>query len=209
MNATPPSPSLSDFTPPLPATLVANLASLNIRSAPDLIFASPAELIGKLPAGSVTFTDLTHHIAHVTAAFAGPAITADKLVAELEPRARLQPVSSSGLPVLDELIGIGNNIGGAPGDRVIQISGASASGKTVRRQAPIIQPIPTVISGARTTHRSAPPHVPSSYCSTLARHHGQPGTSTPRLARISIQRPACPSKNHLLVPRSLVCCSLS
>ena len=136
MNAIPLSPSLSDFTPPLPTTLVANLASLNLRTAPDLIFASPAELIRKLPAGSITFTELTHHIAHVTAAFAGHAITADKLVAELELRARLEPVSSSGLPALDELIGIGNDFGGAPGGRVIEISGTSASGKTVRRQAP-------------------------------------------------------------------------
>ena len=54
-------------------TLVANLALLNVRAAPDLIFASPAELIGKLPAGSVTFTELTNHITHVTAAFMGPA----------------------------------------------------------------------------------------------------------------------------------------
>ncbi|KAF8273365.1 hypothetical protein EI94DRAFT_1716540 [Lactarius quietus] len=103
MNATPLPPSLSDYTPPLPATLVANLASLNIRTAPDLIFSSPAELIGKLPAGSVTFTELTHHIAHVTAAF---------LIAEQEPRASLEPVSSS-----------------APGGRLIEISGASAAGK--------------------------------------------------------------------------------
>ena len=165
MNATPPSPPLSDFTPPLPATLVANLASLNIRTAPELIFASPAELIGKLPAGSVTFTELTHHIAHVTAAFAGPAIIADNLVAELEPCARLEPVSSSGLPALDELIGLGDDFGGSAGGRVIEISGASASGKTVRRQAPDVktQPRPTIISGARTTHRPIPPHVPSSY----------------------------------------------
>ncbi|KAH9177386.1 P-loop containing nucleoside triphosphate hydrolase protein [Lactarius sanguifluus] len=129
MNAIPP-PSLSDFTPPLPAMLVANLTSLNIRTASDLIFASPAELIGKLPAGSITFAELTHHIAHVTAVFAGPAITADKLVAELEPRAGEEPVSSSGLPALDELIGIGNDFGGAPGGRLIEISGTSASGKT-------------------------------------------------------------------------------
>ncbi|KAH9063962.1 P-loop containing nucleoside triphosphate hydrolase protein [Lactarius vividus] len=129
MNTIPP-PSLSDFTPPLPATLVANLTSLNIRTASDLIFASPVELIGKLPAGSITFAELTHHIAHVTAAFAGPAITADKLIAELEPRAGQEPVSSSGLPALDELIGIGNDFRGAPGGRLIEISGASATGKT-------------------------------------------------------------------------------
>ena len=126
MNVTPP-PSLSDFTPPLPAMLVANLALLNIRTAPDLIFASPAELIGKLPAGSITFTELTHHIARVTVAFAGPAITADELIAELEQRAGLERMSSSsGLPVLDELTSIGND------GRLIEISGMSASGKTVR-----------------------------------------------------------------------------
>ena len=132
MNATYLPPSLSDYTPTLPATLVANLASLNVRTAPDLIFASPVELIGKLPAGSVTFNDLTHHIATVTAAFAGPAITADKLIAELELHRCLEPVSSCGLPPFDELIGIGNDFGGAPSGRLIEISGASASGKTVR-----------------------------------------------------------------------------
>lgn len=139
MNANTLPPSLSDYTPPLPATFVANLASLNIRTAPDLIFASPGELIGRLPAGSVTFTELTHHIAHVTAAFAGPAITADRLIATIEPRASLEPVSSSGLPPLDELIGIGNNFRGAPAGRLIEISGASISGKTVRRQAPDVK----------------------------------------------------------------------
>jgi len=107
--------------------LVANLALLNIRTAPDLIFASPAELIGKLPAGSITFTELTHHIARVTVAFAGPAITANELIAEFEQRAGLERMSSSsGLPVLDELTSIGND------GRLIEISGMSASGKTVR-----------------------------------------------------------------------------
>jgi hypothetical protein len=139
MNATPLLPSLSDFTPPLPATFVANLASLNIRTAPDLIFATPAELIGRLPTGSVTFVELTHHIAHVTAAFAGPAITADRLIAAIEPRASLQPVSSCGFPALDELIGTDNNFRGAPAGRLIEISGASISGKTVRRQAPDVK----------------------------------------------------------------------
>ena len=170
MNATHLPPSLSDYTPPLPATFVANLALLNVRTAHDLVFASPAELIGKLPAGSVTFTELANHIAHVTAAFAGPAITADKLIAELEPRTRIEPVSSSGLPALDELIGIGNDFGGVPAGRLIEISGASASGKTVRTQALDVkaQPIPKMMSDARTTHRSAIPHVPSGCCSTLA-----------------------------------------
>lgn len=134
MNAIPLPPSLSDFSPHLPATLVANLTSLNIRTAPDLIFASPAELMGRLPAGSITFTELTHHIAHVTAAFAGPSITADRLIATIEPDASLEPVSSSGLPPLDELIGIDNKFRGAPVGRLIEISGASSSGKTVRTQ---------------------------------------------------------------------------
>jgi hypothetical protein len=57
-----------------------------------------------------------------------------------------------------------------------------------------------MISGARTTHRLAIPYVPSGFCGTMARHHGRPGTSTPRLTRIAIQRPACPSKNPLRHP---------
>lgn len=156
MNATHLPPPLSDYTPPLPATLVANLALLNIRTTSDLIFASPAELIGKLPAGSVTFTELTNHIAHVTAALAGPAITADKLIVELEPHTRLEPVSSSGLPALDEVIGIGNDFGGAPAGRLIEISGANASGKTVRRHAFDVKNTADINDYVRPSHYTSP-----------------------------------------------------
>ena len=127
MNPTP--PQLSTFTPPLPESLVANLSALNIRTAPDFIFAPPAEIMRKLPAGSITFPDLTRHIAHVRNAFAGPALTGDQLIRELEARARL-PSVRIGLPALDGLVG--DSFGGASGGRVIEISGASASGKTVR-----------------------------------------------------------------------------
>jgi hypothetical protein len=127
MNPAP--PQLSIFTPPLPESLVANLSVLNIRTAPDLIFAPPAEIMRKLPAGSITFPDLTRHIAHVRNAFAGPALTGDQLIRELEARAQL-PSVRSGLPALDRLVG--DSFGGASGSRVIEISGASASGKTVR-----------------------------------------------------------------------------
>jgi hypothetical protein len=121
-------PLLSTFIPPLPETLVANLSVLNIRTAPDLIFVSPAELLRRLPRGSITFTELTHCIAHVTQAFAGPAITGDKLIEELDALTQLESVRS-GLPVLDGLVG--GSFGGASGGRVIEISGSSGSGKTV------------------------------------------------------------------------------
>ncbi len=127
MNLAP--PPLSTFTPPLPESLVANLSALNIRTAPDFIFVPPAELLRKLPTGSITFPELTRHIAHVRNAFAGPALTGDQLIGELEARAGL-PSVRSGLPALDGLVG--NSFGGASGGRVIEISGASASGKTVR-----------------------------------------------------------------------------
>ena len=127
MNPAP--PQLSTFTPPLPESLVANLSALNIRTAPDLIFAPPTEIMRKLPAGSITFPDLTRHIAHVRNAFAGHALTGDQLIRELEARARL-PSVRSGLPTLDRLVG--DSFGGASGGRIIEISGASASGKTVR-----------------------------------------------------------------------------
>ncbi|KAI0255071.1 P-loop containing nucleoside triphosphate hydrolase protein [Lactifluus subvellereus] len=123
MNVRP--PLLSTFIPPLPETLVANLSALNIRTAPDFIFVSPAELLRRLPTGSITFRELKHHIAHVTQAFAGPAITGDKLI--LDALAHLEPVRS-GLPALDDLVG--GSFGGASGGRVIEISGPSASGKT-------------------------------------------------------------------------------
>lgn len=126
MNPTP--PQLSEFAPPLPESLIANLSALNIRTAPDLIFAPP-ELLRKLPTGSTTFPELTHHIAHVRNAFAGPALTGDQLIGELEARARL-PSVRSGLPALDGLVG--DSFGGASGGRVVEISGASCSGKTVR-----------------------------------------------------------------------------
>lgn len=123
-------PHLSNFTPPLPETLVANLSALNIRTAPDLVFSSPAELLKKLPPGCITFPELTRHIAHVRNAFAGPALTGDQLIVrELETRAGLASVRS-GLPALDELVG--NTFGGASGGRVVEISGTGASGKTVR-----------------------------------------------------------------------------
>jgi len=127
MNLAP--PSLSHFTPPLPETLVSNLSALNIRTVPDLIFVPPAELFRKLPAGSITFPELTHHIAHVRTAFAGPALTGAQLIGGVEARARL-PSVRSGLPALDGLVN--NSFGGASGGRVIEISGSSASGKTVR-----------------------------------------------------------------------------
>ena len=122
-------PPLSNFIPPLPESLVTNLSALNIRTAPDLIFVPPAELLRKLPAGSITFPELTCHIAHVKNAFAGPALTGDQLIAESEARAHL-PSVFSGLPALDGLVG--NSFGGASGGRIVEISGASASGKTVR-----------------------------------------------------------------------------
>lgn len=122
------SPQLSNFTPPLPESLLTNLSPLNIRTASDFIFFPPAELLRKLPAGSITFPELTRHIAHVRNAFAGPALTGDQLVEESEARARL-PSVVSGLPALDGLVG--NGFGGASGGRVVEISGASASGKTV------------------------------------------------------------------------------
>jgi len=127
MNVTP--PQLSTFTPPLPETFVLNLSVLNICTAPDLIFVPPAELLRKLPTGSITFPELTNHIAHVRNAFAGPALTGDQLIGGLEARTQL-PSVRSGLPALDELVG--NSFGGASGSRIIEISGASAAGKTVR-----------------------------------------------------------------------------
>jgi len=141
MNLAP--PSLSHFTPPLPETLVSNLSALNIRTVPDLIFVPPAELFRKLPAGSITFPELTHHIAHVRTAFAGPALTGAQLIGGVEARARLPSVRSA-LPALDGLVN--NSFGGASGGRVIEISGSSASGKTVR----IIQSSP-FLNDVRTT----------------------------------------------------------
>lgn len=122
-------PPLSNFTPPLPESLIANLSALKIRTAPDLIFAPPAELLRKLPAGSITFPELTRHIAHVRNVFVGPALTGCQLIGESEARAQL-PSVCSGLPALDGLVG--DSFGGASGGRVVEISGASASGKTVR-----------------------------------------------------------------------------
>lgn len=165
MNTAFPPPSLSDFIPPLPATLVTNLVSLNIRTAPDLIFASPAELIGKLPAGSVTFTELTHHIAHVTAAFAGPAITPDELIAELE------PMSSSGLPALDELLGIGS---GAPGGRLIEISGAFASGKTALALHIALHHLTSYPAAAALWLDTTGDLAPARLASLVSRSSGQP-----------------------------------
>ena len=131
-------PPLSNFTPPLPGSLVTSLSELNIRTAPDFIFVPPAELLRKLPAGCITFPELIRHIAHVKNAFAGPALTGDQLIGESEARAQL-PSVFSGLPALDGLVG--NGFGGASGGRVVEISGAAACGKTVRTTRDIAFPV--------------------------------------------------------------------
>ena len=102
---------------------------LNIRKAPDLIFVPPAELLWELPAGSITFPELTNYIAHVRNTFAGPGMTGDQLSGGLEARVQL-PSGRRGLPALDELVG--SSFGGASGGRIIEISGASAARKTER-----------------------------------------------------------------------------
>ncbi|KAN0132897.1 P-loop containing nucleoside triphosphate hydrolase [Lactarius tabidus] len=186
MNTTPLPPSLSDFTPPLPATFVANLASLNIRTASDLIFASPGELIGRLPAGSVTFIELTHHIAHVTAAFAGPGVTADKLIAALEPRVSLDPVSSCGLPALDEQIGIGNNFCGATAGRLIEISGASTSGKTALALYIALQYLTSHLAAATLWLDTTGDLAPARLASLVSRSSNQPAISQQLLTRLNI-----------------------
>ncbi|KAI9439857.1 P-loop containing nucleoside triphosphate hydrolase protein [Lactarius indigo] len=161
--------------------LVVNLASLNIRKASDLIFASPAELIGKLPAGSITFAELTHHIAHVTAAFAGPAVTADKLIAELEPRTGQESVSSSRLPALDELIGIGNNFSGAPDGRLIEISGACASGKTALALHIALHHLTSQPTAAALWLDTTGDLAPARLTSLVSRSSGQPSQPLERL----------------------------
>ena len=200
MNPAP--PQLSNITPPLPPSLLANLSTLNIHTAPDLIFAPPAELLRKLPAGSITFPELTHHIAHVRNAFAGPALTGDQLIGELEARARL-PSVRSGLPALDSLVG--DSFGGASGGRVVEISGASSSGKTVRARCPGMPPLLLfvddvvdymyklttlliVFSGTCIAHRPSSPQVVPDRCRTLARHHRQPRSGASRHARVAFAR---------------------
>ncbi|KAI0267658.1 hypothetical protein BC834DRAFT_822097 [Gloeopeniophorella convolvens] len=125
MNPTP--PALSTFVPPLPEALVANLATLGIKTAPDLIFAPLATLMRQLPPGSITYAELMQHVAHVTEAFAGPVITGDKLLAEADSRVQLGSVQS-GLPALDALLD--HNSGGESSGRVVEISGSGGSGKT-------------------------------------------------------------------------------
>jgi hypothetical protein len=71
--------------------------------------------------GSITYPELTNHIAHVSNAFAGPALTGNQLIEGLEARAQLSSVCSR-LPSLDELVS--NSFGGASGGRIIEISGA-------------------------------------------------------------------------------------
>jgi len=104
-----------------------DVSALNIRTAPDLVFVPPAdpELLWELPTGTITFPDLTNHIAHVRNAVAGPALTGDRLSGGLEARVQLLSVPS-GLPALDELVAVvGNRFGGASVGRIVEISGAN------------------------------------------------------------------------------------
>ncbi|KAH9989466.1 hypothetical protein BJV77DRAFT_948467 [Russula vinacea] len=181
MNPAP--PQLSNITPPLPPSLLANLSTLNIHTAPDLIFAPPAELLRKLPAGSITFPELTHHIAHVRNAFAGPALTGDQLIGELEARARL-PSVRSGLPALDSLVG--DSFGGASGGRVVEISGASASGKTALALHIVLHHLRLYPTDAALWLDTTGNLAPARLATLASRSRDEPATHQEPLTRLNI-----------------------
>ncbi|KAI0300774.1 P-loop containing nucleoside triphosphate hydrolase protein [Russula brevipes] len=181
MNIAP--PQLSTFTPPLPETLVANLSALNIRTVPDLIFVPPAELLRKLPTGSITFPELTHHIAHVRSAFAGAAATGDQLIGELEARSRLPSVRSA-LPALDALVG--DSFGGASGGRVIEISGASASGKTALALHIVLHHLESDPTDAALWLDTTGNLAPARLATLASRSHHEPAAHAELLTRLNI-----------------------
>ncbi|KAI9437804.1 P-loop containing nucleoside triphosphate hydrolase protein [Russula earlei] len=177
-------PQLSDFTPPLPEPLVANLFALNIRTVPDFIFTPPAQLFEKLPVGSITFSELTHHIAHVRNVFAGRALTGDQLIGEFEARSRWASVRSR-LPDLDGLVG--NGFGGASGGRIIEVSGGSASGKTALALHIVLHHLESYLTDAALWLDTTGNLTPARLANLASRSHDDEATAhTELLARLYI-----------------------
>lgn len=138
---------LSTLSPHLLSVpLVTNLRNINVRTATDLIFSSPADLISRLPPETISLLDLRLCIEGVTEQFAVGSVSAQDIheAIMLEDEHRDDMEVRSGVKALDALLGGGfGGYGSAEGDssslagvagggRVIEISGDGGAGKTVR-----------------------------------------------------------------------------
>jgi RAD51-like protein 3 len=118
---------LSNLIPSLPQDLIGALEKIGIRTEMDLLFSSSAlDIYNRLPAGSITFQDLSYYIELTAELCAAPGASARDLWL-LEDEARRKDVQ---LATGDEefdlfLSGLGSR-------RILELSGDSGSGKTVR-----------------------------------------------------------------------------
>jgi RAD51-like protein 3 len=121
---------LSALVPPLPVELVQSLEIHGLRTQSDLLFAgsSPTDIYHRLRL-NVSLRDFTHVFARVVESAAAPAVRGDDDNAR-DPLCEDDGDVSSGVPALDALLGSF----GAP--RLLEISGPSGSGKSVRLSPP-------------------------------------------------------------------------
>ncbi|KAF5327347.1 hypothetical protein D9619_004447 [Psilocybe cf. subviscida] len=116
---------LSNLIPSLPQDLISALETIGIRTEMDLLFsASALDMYNRLPAGSITFQDLSYYMGLAAELCAAPGASARDLWT-LEDEARRKDVQ---LATGDEefdlfLSGLGSR-------RVLELSGDSGSGKT-------------------------------------------------------------------------------
>lgn len=122
---------LATYSPPISPDLLQHLSSINIITTPDFIFTPPTTLLRLLPQGSTTLSELKQCIALVTSLAAGEFTAGDALYElEMSLAGRDGGEVRSGVAALDAQLG--GSFGGVEGGRVVEVSGESGSGKTVR-----------------------------------------------------------------------------
>jgi RAD51-like protein 3 len=112
--------------PFLPENIVSSLQQIGIRTDSDLLFsASTADILQKLPPGTVTLQDLRKYTAEITDERSALGVRGDTLLALEREKQDKGLDFGAGVTDLDALVD------GFGGSRVFEISGEKASGKTV------------------------------------------------------------------------------
>lgn len=107
----------------LPDELLLSLDKIGIKTAPDLLFSgSVFDIFQRLPVGTITLASLKIYITRVTETCSAPGISGSSLLAS---SSRPPNRFLTDDPVYNLLRAFGDN-------RIIEISGDTGSGKTVR-----------------------------------------------------------------------------
>ncbi|KIM84382.1 hypothetical protein PILCRDRAFT_410642 [Piloderma croceum F 1598] len=111
--------------PFLPENVVSSLDQIGIRTDSDLLFSStPADILRRLPPGTVNIQDLRHYTAQIIEEGSALGVRGDVLLALERTKQDQELDFASGVTDLDALL---NGFGGS---RVFEVSGEKASGKT-------------------------------------------------------------------------------